>query len=143
VQNDTNPIAQATQILDRLFSLPCRQDLSVQARRYPRLLPAESGLGFEQSFSSFGNMDKPANAHQAIPRDAEEFVFIWRSCLGTTDLTREISTMVGSAFSDLALSSGWDYEVFLRHATHDSRHVVVRVFQSFANDAGAAVRDEV
>jgi hypothetical protein len=132
VTNETNPIVQAAQILDRLFTLPGRRELSVETRRYPRFLPAESGIGFEQKVCSFGDAQKPANLSHAIPVDAEEVLFTWKSTMGSDDLTRQISTMVGDAFSDLAIVRGWDYQVFLRKPQRDASHIVVRVFQSFS-----------
>jgi hypothetical protein len=132
VTNDTCLIPQAAEILDRLFSLPCRQELSVQTRRYPRLLPAESGVGFQQTVWSFNEDHNSENVSNAIPADAEEVVFTWKSGIGTEEYTDQISEMVGVAFSELTLKSGWEYEVFLRHTEQDNRRVIVRIFQNYA-----------
>lgn len=130
--NNSTLTAQVVQILDRLRSLPGQKELSVETKRYPRLLPAESGVGFEQKFWSFNGEETPTNTDIAIPPDAEDVVVTWEGRVDSAESMGEISLMIGAAVSDLGMRASWDYEVFARQRETEDRQVVVRVFRDFS-----------
>lgn len=135
--NDSTLTAQVARILDRLFLLPGRTELYVETKRYPRFLPAESGVGFEQKSWSFNSGEMPRNADIVIPPDTEDVVVTWKGGIDAADAMDEISVMMGAAVLDLAFRRSWDYEVFTRQRETESPQVVVRVFRDFSANAGS------
>ena len=122
--------AQVVQILDRLCSLPGRRELSVETRRYPRFLPADSGAGFERKYWSLNGSDSPFDMDIAIPVDAEDVVVTWTGALAVAEAMNEINIKMGLAVAELALRASWDYEVFSQKRESDNPQVVVRVFRN-------------
>lgn len=126
--------AQVVQILTRLYSLPDRKELSVETKRYPRFLPAESGTGFEQKFWSFNGEEMPLQAEITIPLDAEDVVVTWKGGIAAAQAMGEIRRMMGVAASELAFHANWNYEVYARQRETENPQVVVRVFRNFSAD---------
>ncbi|MGA2442700.1 MAG: hypothetical protein ABSH08_17235 [Tepidisphaeraceae bacterium] len=132
--NNSILTAQVAQILDRLCSLPDRKELSVETKRYPRLLPAESGAGFEQKFWSFNGKEWPRRKI-AIPADAEDVVVTWKGGIDAAEVMGKVDTMMGAAASEMTLRASWSYEVLTQQGESEKPQVVVRVFRDFS--AGA------
>lgn len=130
MQSNSSLTAQVVQILDRLCSLPGRRELSVETRRYPRFLPADSGTGFEQKLWSFNGNEIPLSGNIAIPTDAEDVVVTWTGTIAAAEALSEINMKLSAAVSDLGFRTSWDFEVFARRRESDNPQVVVRVFRN-------------
>ncbi|MGD0388674.1 MAG: hypothetical protein ABSC42_06925 [Tepidisphaeraceae bacterium] len=129
--NNSILTAQVAQILDRLCSLPDRKELSVETKRYPRLLPAENGAGYEQKFWSFNGQETP-RMKIAIPADAEDVVVTWKGGIDAAEVMGKVDTLMGAATSEMTLRASWNYEVCMRQSETESPQVVVRVFRNFS-----------
>jgi hypothetical protein len=124
--------AQVAQLVDRLSQLPGRKELSVETRRYPRFLPAESGAGFEQKTWSFNGHDLPLKANLAIPADAEDVVVTWKGGIDAAQAARDLNGLIASAEPDDSFPASWNCEVFTRRRESGGPQVVVRVYRKFS-----------
>jgi len=120
---------QVATILDALCYLPGRKGISVQTKRYPRFLPAEDGVGFEQRDWSFEGGEEPKDV--AIPADAEEIVVKWK---GAPDARPQIGEKMEAAVTELS-SSGttWEFQMFTRVNGSKEPDLIVEVSRSFGS----------
>jgi len=125
--NNSTLSSQVAVILDALCFLPGRRGISVQSRRYPRLLAAESGLGFEQRNWSFDGERAPSEV--TIPSDAEEVRVTW---VGKSSAQTQIHASLTAAMTGmLPSSSHWDFQIFTRRNGPNDSDLIVEVFQNF------------
>ena len=118
---------QVAAILDTLWFLPGRKGISVQTRRFPRFLPAEDGVGFQQRDWSFSSQEKPTAV--AIPPDAEEIRVTW---VGAPCEKTEVSAALKTTVSDLSAAGiAWDFNISTRRNGNPQPELVVEVFRSF------------
>lgn len=123
--------AEVARIVDRLSSLPGRFELCVETKRYPRLLPAESGAGYEQKSWSFNSEETLPPSELAIPPDVEEVVVTWR---GGGEAKSEIDSLLGEEEQDGAFPASWDCETFTRQRESENPQIILRVFRCVSTD---------
>jgi len=120
---------QVAAILDTLCFLPGGKGISVQTKRYPRFLPAEDGVGFEQRDWSFESGEEPKDV--AIPADAEEIVVKWK---GALDGRPEIGEKLEATVTELCSSgTSWEFQMFTRVNGSKEPDLIVEVSRSFGS----------
>jgi hypothetical protein len=120
---------QVSSIVDKLCYFPGRKGISVQTKRYPRFLPSENGVGFEQREWSFKYPDHPKDV--PIPADAEDVIVTWR---GASGISTEMRAALSETVSELSADGvTWDYQMYTRRNGGTEPDLVVTVFRSFAS----------
>ena len=97
---------QVSQIVQTLVGLEGSSDISVVSRRYPRVGPAEPGVGFEEQSSHFSTSQMPQEV--ALPADTDEVVIQVKGALQQPDSATDLKQRVHQFVTEAEIGDTWD-----------------------------------
>jgi len=118
---------QVSQIVQNLVGLQGSSDISIVSRRYPRIGPAESGVGYEEQSSHFTAATMPADV--ALPPDTDEVVIHLKGSLSSADLAGDLKQRVNDFMNEMEMMDTWD----IRSHFHDQPSNKAYQFTLFTN----------
>jgi len=125
--------SEVDRILQVLSSLPGGKTLAVQTKRYPRLLPAESGAGYEERQWRFAPGEFARDL--PLPADAEDIIITWKGVAQASAGQPPTSDVVIAALAGIADGGIWDHDVCthraMPEAATDGAELEVRVYRRY------------
>ena len=105
---------QVSQIVSTLVGLEGSSDISIIARRYPRIGPAESGVGFEEKALRFSAAEVPSD--MPLPADMDEVVIRVDGELPESNCAGELRQRVNDFVTESQIGDTWDVRSRFRDA---------------------------
>jgi len=105
---------QVSHIVNALGGLAGSSDISIVARRYPRIGPAESGVGFEEKAFRFSTAAIPQEL--PVSADIDEVVIRVDGALTQPDQAHALRQRVSDLVTDEEMADSWDVRSHFRDA---------------------------